>query len=213
MTLLSLLSESSQRGSHLLHGVVVGLVTNNQDPDNLGRVKVQFPWLSHENESAWARIVTPMAGNNRGLYCLPEVDDEVLVMFEQGDPSYPFVLGALWNAKDKPPGNNSDGKNNVRLIQSRSGHQIRLNDEDGNETIEIIDKTGKNKLVIDTSNNSIAITSDKDIMLSAPKGTIKLEAKTIELKSSTSTKLEAGAGLELKSNATMNLKGAIINLN
>ena len=205
MTLLSLLSESSKRGS-LLHGVVVGLVTNNQDPDNLGRVKVQFPWLSHENESAWARIVTPMAGNNQGLYCLPEVDDEVLVMFEQGDPSYPF-------GKDKPPGNNSDGKNNVRLIQSRSGHQIRLNDEDGNETIEIIDKTGKNKLVIDTSNNSIAITSDKDITLSAPKGTIKLEAKTIELKSSTSTKLEAGAGLELKSNATMNLKGAIINLN
>jgi uncharacterized protein involved in type VI secretion and phage assembly len=213
MTLLSLLSESSHRTPHLLHGVVIGLVTNNQDPDNLGRVKVQFPWLSNENESAWARIVTPMAGNNRGLYCLPEVDDEVLVMFEQGNPSYPFILGALWNTKDTPPDNNSDGKNNVRLIQSRSGHQIRLNDEDGKETIEIIDKTGKNKLVIDTTKNTIAITSDKDITLSAPQGTIKLDAKTIELNASASAKLEAGAGLDLKSNATMNLKGSIINLN
>ena len=59
-------------------GVVVGVVTNNQDPDGLGRVKVRFPWLSEEHESHWARMVTPMAGNDRGFYMLPEVDDEVL---------------------------------------------------------------------------------------------------------------------------------------
>lgn len=213
MNLLPLLNDPANRGTHPLAGVVVGIVTNNQDPDDLGRVKVRFPWLSDENESAWARIATPMAGNKRGLYVLPEVDDEVLVVFEHGDPRYPFVLGALWNAKDVPPTTNSDGKNNIRLMQSRSGHQIRLNDEDGKETIEIIDKTGKNKLVIDTAKDAIAITSNKDITLSAPQGTIKLEAKTFEFKSSGSTKLEAGAGLDIKASATMNIKGATINLN
>ena len=78
-------------------GVVVGVVTNNQDPDGLGRVKVKFPWLSDADESSWARIAAPMAGKERGLYFLPEVDDEVLVIFEHGDLRFPFVPGALWN--------------------------------------------------------------------------------------------------------------------
>ncbi len=213
MNFLSLLSDPADRGAHRLYGVVVGIVTNNQDPDDLGRVKVRFPWLSDQEESAWARIASPMAGKQRGLYFLPEVDDEVLVVFEQGDPRYPFVLGALWNAQDVPPTTNSDGKNNVRLMQSRSGHQIRLNDEAGKETIEIIDKTGKNQVVIDTAKNAIVITSAQDITLSAPQGTIKLDAQALEFKSSANTKLEAGAGLDLKASATMNLKGATINLN
>ncbi len=196
-----------------IHGAVVGLVTNNQDPDGMGRVKVKFPWLSDQDESHWARITSLMAGKERGLYFLPEVDDEVLVIFEQGDVRFPYVIGALWNGKDKPPAKNDDGKNNVRLIKSRSGHVIRLNDEDGKETIEIIDKTEKNKIVIDTSENTIAITSNKDITLSAPKGAIKLEAQKIQLKSTAEIKIEASAGMDIKANATMNVKGATINLN
>jgi uncharacterized protein involved in type VI secretion and phage assembly len=198
-----------------IFGVVVGIVTNNKDPDNLGRVKLKFPWLSDkdEDESNWARIAAPMAGKERGIYFLPEVDDEVLVSFEQGNPRFPYVLGVLWNGKDAPPANNSDGKNNLRLIKSRSGHAIRLNDEDGKETIEIIDKTGKNSLIFDTSNNTITITADKDIILSATKGTIKLDAQKIEIKSSTDSKIEAGAGMDIKASAPMNIKGATINLN
>ncbi|MDQ3855312.1 MAG: phage baseplate assembly protein V, partial [Chloroflexota bacterium] len=130
--------------------MVVGLVTNNQDPDGLGRVKVKFPWLSDEDESSWARIVTPMAGNDRGLYFLPEVDDEVLVAFEHGDVRFPYVLGALWNGKDKPPESNDDGRNDQRTIKSRSGHIIRL--DDGDEAkLEILDKTGNNSIVINAS--------------------------------------------------------------
>ena len=194
-------------------GVVVGVVTNNQDPDGLGRVKVQFPWLSDADESDWARIVSPMAGKERGLYVLPEVDDEVLVVFEHGDVRFPYVLGALWNGKDKPPADNSDGKNNVRLLKSRSGHVIRLSDEDGKEKIEIIDKSEKNSIVFDTANNTITLTADKDIILSAPQGTIKLDGQKIEAKSSADAKVEAGAGMDVKASATLNIKGATVNIN
>lgn len=206
------MDERPERGAPLF-GVVVAVVTNNQDPDNLGRVKVRFPWLSESEESHWARLAVPMAGKERGLYFLPEVDDEVLVAFQHGDVRFPCVLGALWNGKDAPPASNSDGKNNVRLIQSRSGHVIKLNDEDGKETIEIVDKTKKNSIVIDTANNTLTITTDKDIALSAAQGTIKLDAQKIELKSSADTKIEAGAGMDVKASATLNVKGATVNIN
>jgi uncharacterized protein involved in type VI secretion and phage assembly len=196
-----------------IQGVVVGVVTNNQDPDGLGRVKVKFPWLSDADESNWARVAAPMAGKERGVYFLPEVDDEVLVAFEQGDLRFPYVLGALWNGKDSPPAKNDDGKNNLRVIQSRSGHVIRLNDADGQEKIEILDKSGKNKIVFDTANNTITITADKDITLSAAQGTIKLEAQKIEIKSSADAKIEAGSNLDVKASAQMTIKGATVNIN
>lgn len=196
-----------------VQGVVIGIVTNNQDPDKLGRVKVKFPWLSQEDESYWARIASPMAGGDRGTFFLPEIDDEVLVAFEQGDLRFPYILGALWNGKDTPPVTNEDGKNNIRMIKSRSGHTIRLNDEDGKETIEIIDKKGENKIFIDTAKDSITITAAKDITLSAPQGSIKLHAQKIELKSSADTKIEANSGMDIKANSTINIKGATINLN
>lgn len=204
---------AKRSGEARLFGVMVGTVTNNQDPDGLGRVKVKFPWLSDEDESAWARVAALMAGNQRGTYFLPEVDDEVLVAFDHGDPRFPYVLGALWNGQDKPPGDNEDGHNNRRLIQSRSGHVICLNDEEGKETIEIIDRSGHNKIVIDTAGNAIAITSDKDITLSAPQGTITLEAQNLTFKASANVEVEAGSGMDLTASGTMNCKGSTINLN
>ena len=109
------------------YGVVVGIVTNNQDPENLHRVKVQFPWLDGSTESHWARVATPMAGKNRGLYFLPEVDDEVLVAFEHGSIDFPCVIGSLWNGKDTPPESNSDRQNNNRALAfaQRSYHPVR----------------------------------------------------------------------------------------
>jgi len=196
-----------------INGVVVGVVTNNQDPDGMGRIKVKFPWLSDADESFWARVAVPMAGKDRGFYFLPEVDDEVLIAFEHGDPRFPYVLGALWNGKDAPPAKNDDGKNNVRVIKSRSGHVIRLTDEDGKEKIEIIDKSKKNSVVVDTAKNTITITTDKDIVFSASKGTIKLDAQKIEMKSSADTKIESGAGMDVKASAAMNIKGQAVNIN
>jgi uncharacterized protein involved in type VI secretion and phage assembly len=217
MNLFDVLLEESQEErmsrAHKVWGVVVGVVTNNQDPDGQGRVKVKFPWLSNEEESNWARVAAPMAGKDRGAYFLPEVEDEVLIAFEHGDAHSPYVLGSLWNGKDAPPAKNDDGKNNLRVIKSRSGHTIKLNDEDGKETIEIAGKDGKDSIVIDAAKNTITIKTDKDITLSATKGSIKLDAQKIEIKSSADTKIEAGAGMDVKASATMNIKGSTVNIN
>ena len=213
MNLFDVLSVDEGAAATRISGVVVGVVTNTQDPAGLGRVKVKFPWLSDSEESFWARVATPMAGKGRGFYFLPEVEDEVLMAFEHGDARFPYVLGALWNGQDKPPENNEKGENNIRSIKSRSGHVIRLNDTDGEEKIEIMDKSGKNTIVIDTAKNTITMTSDQDITLSASKGTIKLDAQKIEIKSSADTAIEAGAGMDVKATGTMNVKGAMVNIN
>ena len=85
MNLFDVLTDERDDASSRVSGVVVGVVTNNQDPEGMGRVKVKFPWLSDEDESNWARVAAPMAGKERGFYFLPEVEDEVLVAFEHGD--------------------------------------------------------------------------------------------------------------------------------
>lgn len=196
-----------------IHGVVVGVVTNNNDPDGMGRVKVKFPWLNDTDESHWARIAAPMAGTERGFCFYPEVDDEVLVAFEHGDIRFPYVLGGLWNGQDAPPETNSDGENNVRIIKSRSGHVVKFTDKDGEEKIEIIDSSEKNSIVIDTKENTITVTSEKDIALSATKGKISLDAQDIEITSSAATKIESSADMDLKASGTNTIKGATVNIN
>jgi uncharacterized protein involved in type VI secretion and phage assembly len=198
-----LVPENSQ--SDRVYGVVMAIVTNNQDPEKMGRVKVRFPWLSDDNESWWARIASAMAGPNRGIYFLPEVEDEVLVGFEHGDIRFPYVIGALWNGQDSPPANNDDGKNNIRLIHSRSGHLIRLDDSDGDEKIEIIDKTGSNSITIKSSDNSLAITCQGKLTLNASQG--------IEITSDADIKIQAATTMDINANATMNIKGATVNIN
>ena len=212
MTLYDAFTSSSMpaRAAGRISGVVIGVITSNQDPDGMGRVKVKFPWLSDADESYWARIAVPTAGNDYGFYFLPEINDEVLVAFEQGDMNSPFVLGSLWNGKDKPP---AAGNENVRVLKSRSGHTISLWDKEGEEKIEISDKTNNNRIVFDTKANSITITSDKDINLSAAKGTIKLSAQRVEIASTAETEIEAGSDMEVKATGTMNVKGATVNIN
>jgi uncharacterized protein involved in type VI secretion and phage assembly len=206
------ISDAENPGSRI-YGAVIGIVTNSKDPDKLGRVKLKFPWLSDSEESNWARVAAPMAGKERGFYCLPEVDDEVLVVFEHGDMRFPYVLGGLWNGKDKPPLTNEDGKNHVRLIKSRSGHCIRLTDEDGKEKIEIEDKTGKNKIMIDTASNTITISTDKDLNLNAEKGKISMKANNITLEAKTELELKSSSGAKLEAQATTVIKGAVVNIN
>jgi uncharacterized protein involved in type VI secretion and phage assembly len=208
------LLQPSRDGGGRVYGVVVGIVTNNKDPDGLGRVKLKFPWLSDTEESNWARVASPMAGKERGLYLLPEVNDQLLVAFEHGDPAYPYVIGGLWNGKDKPPAANNDGKNNLRLLKSRSGHIVRLDDTEGEEKIEILDKSGKNSVVVSTKDNSIAIKADADIKITSANGKLVVDAKGgIELKSSGAIKVEASGSLDLKANGQTTIKGSAVNIN
>jgi uncharacterized protein involved in type VI secretion and phage assembly len=194
-------------------GVAIGIVTNNKDPDGLGRVKLTLPWMADNTESNWARVATPMAGPGRGCYFLPEEEDEVLVAFEHGSPEFPYVVGGLWNGKDKPPVSNSDGKNDVRVIRSRSGHVIRLTDTDNAEQIEIIDKSAKNSIVISTKDNKITITADADIVIQSTGGKLQLSGKGVEITSKADVKIEAGANLAVNSSGQLNIKGELVNIN
>lgn len=200
-----------------LRGVSVAIVTDNKDPEGMGRVKVTYPWRKADGESYWARIATPMAGPNRGTYFLPEVDDEVLVAFADGNIRYPYVLGALWNGQNSPPETNADGKNDVREIRSRSGHElvfddaetngkveittsagnkILLDDATGQEKIAIEDKSGQNKIEFDATQGSLDITSG---------ATLSIEAPSVEI---------AGKGnLKLESNGVLTIKGALVKIN
>jgi len=215
MNLFDVMNEIDGRGpqTQRITGVVIGVVTNNKDEEKLGRVKVRFPWLGKEDESNWARVAAPMAGKERGIYFLPEVEDEVLLAFEHGDMRFPVVIGSLWNGKDAPPETNENGDNNVRVIKSRSGHVIRLNDEKDKEKIEIIDKSEKNSIVFDTANNTITITTEKDIMISASKGKITLDAKELEIKSSGAANIKSGGEMNVEASSTMNIKGSTVNIN
>jgi len=217
MSLNELFGQENEDQAKSIYGVAIGIVTNNKDPEKLGRVKVSLPWRGESDESYWARVASPMAGNERGMVFYPEVDDEVLVAFEQGDVNHPYVIGSLWNSKDRPPETNISGKNNLRKIKSRSGHElifddtaqqekveiktkaghrIVLDDSSGQEKIEITDRTGNNKIMIDSVKNSIA-------MECAMQLTIK--ANILEIEGTTS--------LSLKSNAVLTIQGLPVKIN
>lgn len=218
----------SQRTRNQIPGVVLALVKSTKDPDGLGRVQITFPWKGKEEDEElhWARIATMMTGNGRGTFFYPDVDDEVLVAFEYGDIDSPYIIGALWNNQDVPPEENSEGENNIKMIKTRSGHIIKLDDTDGSEKIEIIDKTEENKISIDSANNKISIVSAGDIELLASDGKITIDAteieikskitvktKDIEIKPSGKAKIEASGQMDLKTSAVMNIKGSTVNIN
>ncbi|MCC2959353.1 phage baseplate assembly protein V [Massilia sp. IC2-278] len=202
--LRGLLAHSSDEGRY--YGVVIGIVTSNRGgPQGMHCVRVQFPWLGSDDESHWARVASPMAGPGRGAYFLPEVGDEVLVAFEHGCVEHPYVIGALWNGRDASPENNDDGENNYRSLTSRSGHVIRLCDRAGQETIEIVDKTGNNRMVFSAADNKIVIEAQGDIELVSQTGKLSIRAVGI--------KLQSMAGIDVSANASVDIKGALVNLN
>jgi phage protein D/phage baseplate assembly protein gpV len=206
-------------------GVVVGLVSNNKDPDLGGRIKVKFPWLDQKMESAWARVAAPLAGDGRGLYWLPEVNDEVLLAFEHGDVNHPYVIGYLWNGADKVPKRadqivGSDGRVKQRILKTTSGHTVTLDDSTDSPGISIVDKTGQNKIFIDSTQNKMTITVDGDMDLLASKGTINMKAGSVNIEATTTmhvkgatTTIEANAKLGLDGGALTEVKGVALKLN
>lgn len=233
-TLLSLIEpRSNSHGSGFPQGVVPGIVTNLDDPDGLGRVKIKFPWLSDQDESHWARLAAPMAGAQRGMMILPEVNDEVLVAFEHGDINQPYVMGALWNATDKPPLAKADviadGKVKQRIWKSRVGHTILLDDTDNKGQIVIRDSTGKDEIVIDADKKTITIQVDQDYTLKAgnkidvtgkQKITIKSESSDVTVEGTNITidgrgnlAVKAKGNLDLQATGQLNIKGTQVSIN
>ena len=199
-------------------GVVVGVVTDNNDPDDLHRVKVKLPWLDESVESDWAKMATPGAGLERGFFWLPEVEDEVLVAFEHGDVHRPYILGGLWNAVDAPPASNSeivgsDGAVNLKGFRSREGQTFHISDESGNRYIGISNPDDDSKIVIRHDDKVIEILSNGDITITGAQGTITVEGNEIEIKASANAKIEAGGNLELTAGGEVIISGAQIKLN
>jgi uncharacterized protein involved in type VI secretion and phage assembly len=216
-TLLGLLTGPPQ-ARPAAPALAIGLVTNANDPDGLGRVKVKFPWLSDQDESDWARVVTPGGGPQRGLEFIPEVNDEVMIGFEQGDIQCAYVLGGLWNGQDAPPKKSdqllsSDGKVQERIIRSRSGHTITLDDTEGSEKVSVVDKSG-NKVVIDSPTNKLTIDVQGDTEITA-RGSVKITAQdSITLQAQTGQVQVQGIGVKVDGGAaTVDVSGSMINLN
>ncbi|MCI1278627.1 MAG: phage baseplate assembly protein V [Nitrospira sp.] len=214
MSLLEVLQPDQQENG-TMEGVAIGIVTNNKDPDGLGRVKVRFPWRENSRESYWARVVATGAGKDRGLYWVPEVNDEVLLVCDKKDIQHIFVVGSLWNGKDKPAADNADGENNTRLIRSRSGHEIRLFDKKGQGKVEIKSEKG-HTVTMDDQQSTIEIKDSggsNKITISATQNGITIESGLSMTLKSQSISIEAGATMTLKASGALILKGTPILLN
>ena len=193
-----------------MRGAVVGIVTNNKDPENRARIKVRFPWLDDALESHWARVTVFYAGPGRGGYIMPEVGDEVLVMFEEGDPNLPYVVGSLWNGKDQIPGpGNLDGKNDTKMFQSRSGHKLIFSDKGGAEKVTFVNNNGKLKLEIDVAADTITfLATTGDIFFKAQQGPITLTCTDMKINATKSTTVTVGDGLAESSSTRSETIGA-----
>ena len=208
-TFYEILQKSKETGaSHdsNRYGVEVGIVTNVQDPNKLGRIKLQLPRLPGGPETDWARVAQPAAGAGRGFYWLPEVGDEVLIAFELGQANRPYVLGALWNGKDKPMDGAYADDNTTRMIQTKSGHKIVLCDKPGEEKIVIADKSGNRTITFDVKAKKLLVEAKEgDIELHAEKK-IVLDCEDLEVKTSKTAKLDVGSNFNLKVGSDASIK-------
>jgi uncharacterized protein involved in type VI secretion and phage assembly len=212
-------------------GLVPAIVSDIKDPDQLGRVKLVFPWLDKDFTSCWARVALPGAGNGRGVVVLPEVGDEVLAGFTGGDLDAPYVLGGLYNGKDKLPKtavepiDQSSGEVAVRAWVSRKGHRLELAEADG---ITLATGDGKLSLRLDVQHSTIELTSsgkivvkgDKGISLDAGSSDLELSGKSLSLKATQSVELEGAAvkvngtsTAELTSSGTLTIRGSMVQIN
>jgi uncharacterized protein involved in type VI secretion and phage assembly len=214
-------------GDHDLCGVYYAIVTQNKDDRELARVKVRFPWMpgGDVDQSHWAALCVPMAGDEFGTYVLPEIDDTVLVVFIAGDIRYPVVIGGAWSEVDTPPEVNEDGKNDFRLIKSRSGHRLLLDDSSSGKLV-LSSKTDKE--VLSVGNQDAGGASDQNkygvggppaagsakkkgmslgsesgkMTVLCPGGTLKVEGQNVEITSSGKLDIKAGTDLKVEGSAS-----------
>jgi len=167
-------------------GTHLAKVVDLNDPDNLGRVKVKvlaFDGITDHNAEIWARVSTPFAGNNRGAFLIPDVGDEVLITFVQGDSRLPIVVGGLWNGNHPPPESISGGRNLLKVIRSKNGVKITLDDNDGQEKF-IAETPGGQKLTLKDGPGAVTIEDSNG-------NSIKLESAGITITASAKVTVNA----------------------
>ena len=192
-------SSSSPGPCPSVPGVVTGTVVDNMDPEEMGRVKVMFPWMSDEYVSAWARMVQPGASNGgTGFLWLPEVGDEVLVSFDRGDVNCPYVIGNLYNGIARPiPPPEIDGVVSERRIMSQTRHMIEFND--GPEQLGINITTGDETVIIRMDAEAQALT-----VISA--GAVTVEAaEAVSITAGGDLSIEVGGDLSIESGGAVSI--------
>ncbi|MDX2161437.1 MAG: VgrG-related protein [bacterium] len=212
----------TQASSPTLPGLVIGVVTNSKDPKNMARVRVKLPWLSETDESTWARVVMLGGGNNRGLFWLPQVNDEVLVGFEHGDINFPFVIGGLYNSKDAAPLSAADSVKGgvIQRMLKTDRISILLKEDAASEMIEIRDMDNKAVLRMTTKPQPKIeiLCANGDVMVKAMNATIdatqKVDVKGLNVNVEAKTQLMLkGATVNLEGSGPVVIKGAIVNIN
>ncbi|MBA3539404.1 MAG: phage baseplate assembly protein V [Deltaproteobacteria bacterium] len=195
------------------YGLHYGVVCKNQDDEQqLGRVKVTVPWLDGQDETHWAQLLTPMEGKEYGWYNVPEIGDVVVVMFIGGDFSQPVIIGGVWSTPDASPEPNEDGKNNFRGYRSRSGHRL-LFDDSAKTKVVLSDKSGKMMMGIGnfakdgagpntcavlkpkmTGDTGVAFSSmEGNLEITCKAGTLTVTATNIKINSLKTTDVDAGS--------------------
>jgi phage protein D len=198
-----------------IYGVVVGIVSNIKDPEGLSRIRLTFPWLSDKYETDWTRLAMPGAGESRGFMWLPEVGDEILVAFEQGDVRRPYGIGSLFNGKDKwKKGKEQyDGSGRVtrRGMRTSGKHSIGFFELPGNEGIYLQSGNKKLKITMNQTDSTITIESNSAVQITG--SDIKVSAsKSLELSSDMDLKIKA-MNISIKADTTVDIDGTMITLN
>lgn len=207
-------------------GVVIGIVSNNADPDNLGRVKVRFPTLGSQTESTWARVAMPGAGGQRGMLVTPSIDDEVLVGFEMGDIRRPIVLGGLWSPQAAPPSTAvvKDSAVVEWIVKTRTGHLLTMSDDDTTGGFTMAVNDNKTKLHLGKDKVELWSNDGKPLELHAGQGgivfdgngAVTIKGTTVTIEAQQQVKVTGSTGVEVKgvtvklqADSTFEAKGAL----
>lgn len=204
--LLGLATSGGGRASNVVHGVVPAVVTDIADPERMGRVRVGFPWLGDHAVSPWSRVLHPGAGPERGMVFLPEVNDEVLVAFHQGNTQMPYILGGLYNGKDRSPADLlKENEVAKRVLVSREKHRLEF--DDGDKRILLSSGDDKLQIEMDQNDTKITITSAGEIEITSD-GDLRLEAKGELAMKANGVSIDAGAGAFEAKGTTAKIEGS-----